>query len=181
MAPTIRYMPEVDCLETFDSLRAVIAFEQRSVVVYGTSHPQPRLTKWYGPVSYAYSRLTWEPCEMPPAVEQLRQRVERLTGGRFNSCLCNLYRDGSDTVNWHSDDETFLGPNPEIASLSFGEPRRFQLRHKQTGERQEYQLGNRDLLYMGRGVQAEWQHRIPREGRVAGARLNLTFRNAIGV
>jgi alkylated DNA repair dioxygenase AlkB len=118
---------------------------------------------------------------MPPAVEQLRQMVENRTGGRFNSVLCNLYRDGSDTVSWHSDDETFLGPDPEIASLTFGASRRFQLRHKVTGERQEYQLGNRDLLYMGRGVQAEWQHRVPREGRVAEARLNLTFRNAIGV
>jgi alkylated DNA repair dioxygenase AlkB len=50
-----------------------------------------------------------------------------------------------------------------------------------TGERLEYLLADRDLLYMGRGVQATWQHRIPREGRVVGSRLNLTFRNAIGV
>jgi alkylated DNA repair dioxygenase AlkB len=181
MEPLIRYSPSVDCPQTFDSLRTAIALEQRSVTVYGSTHPQPRLTKWYGPVPYAYSRLTWEPCPMPPEVEQLRQLVEALTGGQFNSVLCNFYRGGQDTVSWHSDDETFLGPNPEIASLSFGASRRFQLRHKVTGERLEYLLADRDLLYMGRGVQATWQHRIPREGRVVGSRLNLTFRNAIGV
>ncbi len=181
MEPAIRYSPSVDCQQTFDTLRTAIAFEQRSVTVYGSTHPQPRLTKWYGPVQYGYSHLMWEPCGMPPEVKELHQLVERQTGGRFNSVLCNLYRDGRDTVSWHSDDETFLGPDPEIASLTFGASRRFQLRHKVTGEKQEYQLADRDLLYMGRGVQALWQHRIPREGKVVGARLNLTFRNAIGV
>lgn len=177
----IHYSRLDNCGETIDTLRAAIAFEQRSVTVYGSTHPQPRLTKWLGPVRYGYSHLMWEPCDFPPAVERLRQMVEIVTGGQFNSCLCNLYRDGQDTVNWHSDDETFLGPDPEIASLTFGASRRFQLRHKVTGERLEYPLGDRDLLYMGRGVQALWQHRIPREGKVVGPRLNLTFRNAVGV
>ncbi len=181
MSPSIRYSRLVDCQETFESLRDVIAFEQRAVTVYGAQHLQPRLTKWYGPVSYGYSHLLWEACPLPPAVERLRQLVEAQTGGRFNSVLCNLYRDGRDTVSWHSDDEKFLGPDPEIASLSFGVGRRFQLRHKVTGERLEYLLSEGDLLYMGRGCQAVWQHRIPREGKVVGVRLNLTFRNAVGV
>jgi len=165
---------------SYDDVLNAIAFEQRSVVVYGKEYPQPRLTKWYAPVPYEYSRLRWEPCEMPPLIEQLRKDVEKSTGGRFNSVLCNLYRDEQDTVSWHSDDETFLGKDPEIASLSFGSARKFQLKNKKTDERIEYVLEDGDLLYMGRGVQSEWMHRVPRENKVTGPRINLTFRYAIG-
>ena len=48
----------------------------------------------------------------------------------FNSVLINLYRDGKNSVSWHSDDQPELGQNPIIASVSFGEIGRFSLRHK---------------------------------------------------
>jgi alkylated DNA repair dioxygenase AlkB len=44
--------------------------------------------------------------------------------------LANLYRDGHDSVAWHADDEPDLGPNPTIASMSFGDSRNFELRQK---------------------------------------------------
>ena len=44
--------------------------------------------------------------------------------------LANLYRDGHDSVAWHSDDEPSLGQNPTIASLSFGDTRNFEMRKK---------------------------------------------------
>jgi alkylated DNA repair dioxygenase AlkB len=162
---------------TFEVLRAAIPFEQRSVRVYGVTHPQPRLTKWYGPTPYAYSGLTWEATELPPVVETLRLAVQAATGGRFNSVLCNLYRDGRDTVGWHSDDEALFGRRPEVASLSFGAARVFQMRNHGTGERLAFSLASGDLLYMGRGVQEVWQHSLPRTAKPVGPRINLTFRN----
>lgn len=42
--------------------------------------------------------------------------------------LANLYRDCHDSVDWHADDEPALGPQPTIASLSFGDTRNFELR-----------------------------------------------------
>lgn len=178
MDPAIRYNRLPDSGTTLETLRSAIAFEHRTVRVYGVTHFQPRLTKWYGPWPYTYSGLTWDPCELPPLVESLRQQVEASTGGRFDSVLCNLYRDGRDTVSWHSDDEPLFGQDPEIASLSFGIGRKFQMRHTKTGERQDYTLMDGDLLYMGRGVQQAWQHRVPREAKVSGSRINLTFRFA---
>jgi alkylated DNA repair dioxygenase AlkB len=163
---------------TFEGLAQAIAFEQRSVRVYGVTHPQPRLTKWYGPTPYVYSGLTWEAAELPPVVETLRQAVQAATGGRFNSVLCNLYRDGRDAVGWHSDDEALFGRSPEVASLSFGGARAFQMRHKATRERRSFNLADGDLLYMGRGIQEAWQHCIPRTAKIVAPRINLTFRNA---
>lgn len=60
----------------------------------------------------------------------LKDRLEEVTGIHYNSMLANLYRDGHDSVAWHSDDELCLGPEPTIASLSFGDTRNFELRKK---------------------------------------------------
>lgn len=60
----------------------------------------------------------------------LKDRLEEVTGLTFNSMLANMYRDGHDSVAWHSDDERSLGPEPTIASLSFGDSRNFELRKK---------------------------------------------------
>ena len=65
-----------------------------------------------------------------PALQKIKCMMEDNTGLTFNSMLANLYRDGHDSLAWHSDDETSLGPEPTIASISFGDMRTFQLRKK---------------------------------------------------
>ena len=62
-------------------------------------------------------------------------------GVDFNSCLANLYRDGTDSMGYHSDDEPELGLRPTIASVSLGDRRRFVLRHRAT--RAQVELGSR--------------------------------------
>ena len=164
----------------FVALRMAIAFEQRSVRVFGKVHPQPRLTAWYGPCAYTYSGLTLAAQPMPRLIERLRMEcVQRSGGVQFNSVLCNLYRDGSDTVGWHADDEPLFGGDPVVASMSFGASRRFCLKHREAGERRNYVLNDGSLLVMGRGVQREWLHSVPRTKRKIGARINLTFRRVV--
>lgn len=163
----------------FGVLRSAIEWAQRTVRVYGREHPQPRLTRWYGPCEYVYSGLCWEAKPMPSLVEGLRARVEALTGERFNSVLCNLYRDGSDTVGWHADDEPIFGGDPIVASLSFGAERTFRMRPKAGGPSVGFELFDGSLLVMGRGVQPAWEHTLPRTKRAIGERINLTFRLAL--
>lgn len=162
----------------FKALHAAIAWEQRTVKVFGKEHPQPRLTCWYGNVPYVYSGLRWESVALPPLLASLQNRIETTTGERFNSVLCNLYRDGSDCIGWHSDDEPLFGSDPVVASLSFGASRTFLLRHKVTKMKLRYTLEDGSLLVMGRGVQAMWQHSVPR-AKTIGVRINLTFRRTV--
>ena len=68
--------------------------------------------------------------QWPLPLRELKSRLEENTGLCFNSMLANLYRDGHDSVAWHSDDEPELGPNPTIVSLSFGDVRNFEMRQK---------------------------------------------------
>lgn len=100
----------------------------------------------------------------------------------FNCVLLNLYRDGNDSMGWHSDDEPELGPDPVIASLSLGQPRRFVLRHRQDRQQPKIELllDDGSLLLMRGSTQHHWQHALPRTRLACEPRLNLTFRCIIG-
>lgn len=177
--PNIRLIRGTSWGIEYPALRGAIEWAQRTVKVFGRVHPQPRLTRWYGDAPYTYSNLTWEASPMPALVAALRDQVEALTSETFNSVLCNLYRDGSDTVSWHSDDEPVFGGDPVVASLSFGVTRGFQVKRRDGSGGRTYLLENGSLLVMGRGVQPEWLHRVPRSKAVTGERLNLTFRRTV--
>jgi alkylated DNA repair dioxygenase AlkB len=80
-------------------------------------------------------------------------------------------------MGWHSDDERPLGPDPVIASLSFGAMRRFRLKHKRHREqRLGLDLPAGSCLVMAGALQHHWQHALPKTARPVGPRVNLTFR-----
>lgn len=102
------------------------------------------------------------------------------TQSSFNSCLLNLYRGGADSLAWHSDNEPLYGPQPTIASVSFGTPRDFLLRRKDDRlQKHCWTLGCGDLLIMQGSTQQFWEHSVPKRRNVASARVNLTFRNVL--
>src|SRR5690348_13807849 len=109
-------------------LLAEIRWERHEFRIYGRAVPMPRLIAMYGPVGYRYSGVDHRPCALPARVASIRDRVEAATGRRFNSVLLNLYRDGRDGVSWHRDADYAHGGRPDIASVSLGATRRFQLR-----------------------------------------------------
>ena len=93
-------------------------WRQERITVYGKPYLQPRLSAWHGDLSYRYSGLRLDPLPWTPLLQQLRRRVESLTGLEFNSVLLNYYRDQNDAMGMHSDDERELGPRPAIASTT---------------------------------------------------------------
>ena len=96
----------------------------------------------------------------------------------FNSVLLNYYRDGSDSMGMHADDEPELGPEPVIASLSLGEPRRLRFRHRSRRDIESFSLllPPASLLIMAGTTQRNWKHGINKTKRACGPRVNLTFR-----
>ena len=166
----------IDNAEILSRLVAETPWRADTVVVYGKRHLQPRLTAWYGEAGYTYSGLTLHPLPLTPLLAQLRAAVERATGRRYNSVLLNYYRDGADSMGMHSDDEPELGPEPVIASVSYGATRTFTLRHKRSKRTVKLDLTDGCLLLMAGALQAHWQHGINKTGKLVGPRLNLTFR-----
>lgn len=162
--------------ETFELLQREIAWEQHEITLFGRAVPTPRLTAWMGDAPYTYSGLVNEPQPWPPALAAINERLAAELGVNLNSCLANLYRDGSDSMGYHSDDEPELGERPTIASVSLGARRTFTLRHRLTHERWSWSLGEGDLLVMRDESQRDYAHAVPKATRPVGPRLNLTFR-----
>ncbi len=160
-------------------LTANIAWEQKAIRFMGKQVMQPRLIAWYGDEgkSYSYSGLTVHPLAWTPALINMKARVEAAAGVTFNSVLLNQYRDGQDSVGWHSDDEPELGTNPVIASISLGAARNFQFKHKTTPDlKVTIELTHGSLLLMRGTTQHFWKHQIPKTKKELGSRINLTFR-----
>ena len=113
---------------------------------------------------------------MTPLLTKIGAMCAAHTGAQFNSVLVNLYRDGHDSVSWHSDNEAVNGKEPTIASVSLGATRRFDLRHKETKEVVRADLEDGSLLVMSGLSQHCWVHQIAKTKTPVGPRINLTFR-----
>lgn len=165
-----------------DVMQRLIAetdWRQDTIVVYGKRHLQPRLSAWYGEAGYSYSGLTLAPEPFTGLLQTLRQAVQEATGRDFNSVLLNYYRNERDRMGMHSDDEPSLGPEPAIASLSFGATRTFILKHKRTKETFRLPLLDGSLLLMAGVTQHNWLHGINESAKAIGPRINLTFRKIL--
>lgn len=165
-----------DCNELMAGLLDEVPWEERPITVFGRTVMQPRLTCWFGDVSYSYSGITLKPRPWSKRLAGLKSALEEFTGRQFNSVLANLYRHGQDSMGWHADDEPELGPEPFIASISVGQTRRFRIRHRDTKETVAIDLESGSLVIMSGLSQQCWKHEVPKSQRVTEPRINLTFR-----
>ena len=166
----------------FAQLRDSVEWETHRIRLFGREVDSPRLSSWIGDedAAYTYSGTRFQPQPWPPALVGIRCRLARELDCPFNSVLANRYRNGRDYMGWHSDNESALGPQPIIASLSLGVARRFMLKHRQQSSRKlELPLTHGSLLVMRGDTQANYRHSLPRTARPVGERINLTFRRIL--
>lgn len=155
---------------------------------FGRRFYVPRQQAWFADpgIRYRYSDNLVPTVAWPDWLADVRKQVEQAAGLDFNSVLLTQYRDGQDEVDWHADDESELGRQPWIASLSIGAERLFCFRRKGDNKGQgnaEYALplADGDLLLMTPDFQKEWLHRVPAQPEVIEPRINLTFRWVVPV
>lgn len=136
----------------------------------------PRMIAWYQ--DREITRTAANCPEWTPELLSIRKRVEIEVELDFNAVLLNLYRNGKDSVAWHSDKEHNTGKNPVIASVTFGETRMFRLRHKFRKDlaQAEIPLHHGSFLLMAGTTNAFWQHQVPKTAKDVLPRINLTFR-----
>lgn len=158
-------------------IEQAIPWRHETIKMFGREVMQPRLTSWMGDAPYTYSGRRHDPAPTPAIVRMLQAEAEAIANKHFNSVLANQYRDGQDSVAWHSDDEPELGAEPTIASLSLGASRNFKIKRKSDGKVWTITLGHGDLLVMSGASQRDYLHSVPKTKRVCGERINLTFRH----
>lgn len=172
------FFPKSESDILLKGLRNNIVWKQESMNMYGKKINFPRLTAWYGnnDKSYSFSGIILQQLPWTSEILLIKNKIELISKTVFNSVLLNLYRDGNDSISWHTDAEKELGINPIIASVNFGATRKFQLRHIKTKEKLEIELTHGSLLIMQGELQHFWQHQVPKTSKPVGERINLTFR-----
>ncbi|MDM1341274.1 alpha-ketoglutarate-dependent dioxygenase AlkB family protein [Acinetobacter pseudolwoffii] len=159
-----------------------LAWQHDEVRLFGKHYVTARKVVWYGDAhyQYRYSGTLKQAQLWLPGLLRLKQHIEQLVGHPFNSCLANLYEDGSQGLGWHSDDEPALytGSSREnvIASLSLGAIRKMSFKHKTHGDKVELLLHSGQLIVMRGQTQQYWKHSIGKSSKVLTPRINLTFR-----
>ena len=164
--------------QLFKELLTTINWQSETIKMLGKPVIVPRKIAWYGDdeATYRYSGITHTPLPWIRPLDIIQHKLAVEHALNFNSVLCNLYNDGMDYMGWHRDNEPELGPDPIIASISLGEPRRFLFRHLIAGEKHETILVPGSLLLMHKGCQRYWKHSLPKMINVKRPRINLTFR-----
>lgn len=165
----------------FNRLLTAIEWKNDEAIIRGKRLITKRKVAWYADhaFEYTYSKTTKRALPWTNDLLQLKALVEERTGESFNSCLLNLYHDGSEGMAWHSDGEKDLKKHGAIGSLSFGAERKFCFKHKVTKETVTQQLEHGSLLVMQGTTQTHWQHRLPPTKKVTTPRINLTFRTIV--
>ena len=162
----------------FNILWKTIEWRNDEANMFGRHIVTKRKVAWYGDSNYHYTYSNATKLALPWTKEllELKNVSEATTGATYNSCLLNLYHDGSEGMAWHSDDEKMLANNSSIASLTFGAERKFAFRHKTLNQKVEIILEHGSLLEMAGTTQKFWLHRLPPTKKVTRPRINLTFR-----
>lgn len=178
-----RYFPDFfrkdESDQFFEKLKNQIEWKHEPIKIFGKTIMQPRLTALYGNPEkpYGYSGIIMQPLVWTDFLLEIKNWVEEKAETCFTHVLLNYYRDGKDSMGWHRDNETILGPNPTIASVSFGETREFQIRHfAEKKYKLKLPLDHGSLLIMSGSSQHHWEHQIPKSAKPFGPRINLTFR-----
>lgn len=174
-------MPLSEATMYFETLLQTLAWKHDEAMIYGKHLITKRKVAWYGDEGYAYtySNTTKQALPWTKELLALKALTEKITETQFNSCLVNLYHNGSEGMAYHSDDEKALEKNGTIASLSFGAERKFLFKHKRSKVSTSLLLEHGSLLVMKDETQNNWLHRLPTSTKITKARINLTFRKMV--
>jgi alkylated DNA repair dioxygenase AlkB len=182
---TVNYYGKIlndkECYHFYERLLEKIEWKNDLAIIFGKRIETKRMVAWYGekPFEYTYSNNTKQALPWTNELLELKTLIEKESGEKYNSCLLNLYHNGSEGMTWHSDGEKDLKENGAIASLSLGAERKFAFKHKITKETLSLNLENGSLLIMKDETQSHWLHRLPPTKKNIGQRVNLTFRTIV--
>ncbi|UCS92844.1 alpha-ketoglutarate-dependent dioxygenase AlkB [Echinicola marina] len=165
----------------FERLMSNIEWQHDEAIIYGKHYITKRKVAWYGdlPYTYSYSNTCKKALPWTEELKHLKSLVEEKSSVIFNSCLLNLYHNGTEGMAYHSDSEKSLGENTVITSLSLGAERKFTLKHKNSKQTVSILLENGSLLVMKGSTQSHWLHRLPPTKKVTRPRISLTFRTIV--
>ena len=170
LGASVSYVPEIfrpdECSRIFAALHDGVAWGASRMWMYDHEVEVPRLVAFYGVGE-----------ELPQPLLAMRARLTKRFDADFNSVGMNLYRNGDDSVAWHSDKDELLSRNPTIAVISFGAIRAMQIRPRVPPRHAiSIDLEPGSALVMHGNAQDHYEHCIPKTHDAMDARISVVFR-----
>lgn len=148
------------------------------IIVYGKEVIQRRNVGFFSndSIGYYYSKKLLKSQPLSENLKELLDLINDFFSCEFNGILVNKYKDGSDYVGLHTDDEDNLD-DIGIVALSIGAERKFRIRDINNGKKiLDVPTKSYHLLHMGGNFQKEFTHEIPVEKKIKDIRFSFTFR-----
>lgn len=122
---------------------------------------------------------------MPPVLTDVHRSLQHRYGVRLEGASAVWYRDGRDSMALHRDRDMRWLEDTIVAIVSVGARRPFLLRPRSQrydhsaplgGATHDLAPGAGDLLVMGGGAQAGWEHGVPKAPGLREGRISLQWR-----
>jgi alkylated DNA repair dioxygenase AlkB len=153
------------------------------VIIFGKTCQQRRNVGFFSndSIGYKYSKKLMKSKPLSESMIKLLEIVNTsFEGSNFNGLLVNTYVNGEDCIGAHSDDETGLGANSGVVSISYGAERIFRIRDKITKQIVHDEITTHCcILHMGGDFQKVYTHEVPVQKKVKETRYSITFRRHI--
>lgn len=179
-----KFYSDDDANKIFEQLEKEVKYnsdDESKIRIFGKYYNIPRKQTAHGDdgTTYAFAGTVVRAKPWTKFLTQIRDKVNDTLNENFNFVLINKYRDGNDYINYHKDDEKDLGPNPSIASLSFGATREFVLKCVADDSIETFNLNSGDLIVMCHPTNKKYKHSVSKDTSISEPRINLTFRNIV--
>jgi alkylated DNA repair dioxygenase AlkB len=181
-APPEPYVKHVDDGVNEDiqnTLRDFLELNKDKLSPEGSAHT--RDTLYFGEYRYRYTGGEHDstgkdlPVPLAKLLDHVRPHLSD-PSAVINSCLINRYKDGSDCISAHRDDEPTIDPESEIVTVSIGASRVMKFTSND-GSSRDLTLTNGSVLITSRKAQDFWLHAIEPTEEECGERFSFTFRN----
>lgn len=187
-------LPEELCIDTnspeFETLWNMRPGYRNKIKIFGKEYDMPREQQVFGVSNYMYSGTIFNTIEdMPQFIslylswannmdKQINRTNECIPNPKYNMVLVNWYFNGKDNIGWHKDDEKEIIPGTDVLTITFGEKRKFKIKHDTLDICCDYPTIHNGYIVMGGDFQKEFKHSIPKTSNksIQGRRISLTFR-----
>ncbi len=170
--------------ELFEEFKNTLEWKQDKYKFGDKEVLSPRLIRYFGNRNYNYSGQLKKATPFTETIKNLGNLIEDYLRGQsydiekdyFNGCLLNYYRDGNDSISYHTDKEPDMVKDGIIAVISLGVSRKFYLKNQKTNVVEKIDLNGGSLSIMNPICQKEYLHAIMKEPKITESRISLTFR-----
>ena len=173
--PSIMF--EIESGELLKYCLSLRRWKKRGFLIFRKNFELPRLvaTSDDNNVDYACSKITHNKNALTQTFAQLLANIFFNLKIKFNYILLNIYRNGTKSIGWHSDQKINLCNKINIVMLSLRVRQIFRIKYFQSKKAKYFKLEQGCILLMKRLFETNWHRSLSKIGSFRNYLMNVSF------